>query len=350
MIAPPNDTRLRWFGPVGMFVFVGLFFRLDWYFQLPLRTTLLNDAIALVAGLVSWQIARGVVLQIQHTLPGLANTRRRLLWLLAVLPLLVNFAWIMRHAARFLIDGKFLYFNSTIELSRTLGIQLFYHFIYFTIYEVWYILRHWQRETVETNLLEKISLQNQLLSLQQQVNPHFLFNSLNSLSALIRESPERADAFLDDLTSLFRYLLEASEQQLVTLGEEVNFIRSYTHLLLTRYPNNLVIDLQIEPASEDWLIPPLTLQLLVENAVRHNVMLPEQPLTIRIYTMSDQRLYIANSLQRKSLLVESDRARLTNLTIRYELLNKGELIIEEKSDWFLVSLPLICNMREEAAP
>ncbi|MPR36863.1 sensor histidine kinase [Salmonirosea aquatica] len=348
MKAPPNDTRLRLLGPLGLFVFVGVFFRLDWYFQLPFKTILINDTIALIAGLVSWQIARWVVLRIQKNYPGLANSPRRLLWLLAVLPVLANFAWVMRHAARFLIDGKFLYFNNTIELSRTIGIQLFYHFIYFTVYEVWYILRQWHRETVETNALEKTSLQSQLSSLQHQVNPHFLFNSLNSLSSLIGENPHHADAFLEELTSVFRYLLQASERYLVTLGEEVTFIHSYGHLLQARYQQGIRLELDIDHAYESLAVAPLTLQILVENAVRYNVTLPEQPLHIRIFTTPERRLGVANTLQRRSLRVETTGGGLTNLTMRYALLNEGELLIEEQPEWFLVSVPLISKTTVEA--
>lgn len=338
---PLADTRLRLLGPLGLYLFVALFFRLDWYFQLPPKTLLLNDTIALTAGISCWQIARWVVLQIQQRFPGLDNTRKRLLWLLIVLPVLVNFAWIIRLTARFLIDGKFLYFSSAVELSRTIGIQIFYHFIYFSVYEGWYILRQWQRETVETSALEKVSLQSQLASLQHQVNPHFLFNSLNSLSSLIGENPIQADAFLDELTSVFRYLMQASERQLVTLGEEVAFIRAYFHLLQTRYQSGLVLALAVDESHEGQFIPPLTLQLLVENAVRYNAILPEKPLHIRIYTTADQRLHVANTLQPKIIRVDTTGSGLNNLATRYQLLNRGDLTIDEQPGWFIVGLPLI---------
>lgn len=342
---PNRDSRLRILGPVGLYVFVSVFFRLDLYMNLSVNTLLVNIVIALTAGIICWNLARGVVLRIQQRYPGLANTRRRLLWLLAALPVLVGFAWFLRHALRFLISGTFQYFSTPVELSRNIGIQIFYHFIYFALYEGWYILRQWQHETVETNTLEKVSLQSQLTSLQHQVNPHFLFNSLNSLSSLIGESPGRADVFLEELTAVFRYLLQASERQLVPLRDEVMFIRSYGHLLQTRYQTGLVLDLDINPLHESRLIPPLTLQVLFENAVRYNVILPEQPLHVRVYTTPDNRLFVANTLQRKTLRVDTAGAGLTNLATRYELLNQGELVIEEQPGWFVVSLPLVSEGR-----
>lgn len=179
------------------------------------------------------------------------------------------------------------------------------------------------------------------MSLQHQINPHFLFNSLNSLSSLIGDNPVQADAFLTELTVVFRYLLQASERRLVTLHDEMAFIRSYFHLLQTRYQTGLILDLSIDVAAEQAPIPPLTLQILVENAVRYNVILPGKPLHIRIYTTPDQRLYVANTLQRKILRVETTAAGLSNLATQYELLGAGRMVIEEQPGWFVVSLPLM---------
>ncbi|UFH54104.1 sensor histidine kinase [Spirosoma sp. KNUC1025] len=338
---PIDDTYLRWLGPVGLYAFVALFFRLDWYTILPLKTLMYNDSIALSAGLVCWQIARWVVLRIQHRYPGLANTRRRLLWLLAALPVLVFFAWLMRHTVRFLIDGQFLYFTTAVEFSRTIGIQVFYHFIYFTVYEGTYVLREWKRATVETSDLEKMSIQSQLASLQSQVNPHFLFNSLNSLSSLINEDPRLADQFLDELTSVFRYLLQAGEQRLVPLREEVAFIEAYFHLLRTRYQKGIQFDMAVDDSFNDWLIPPLTLQVLVENAVRYNIILADKPLRIRISTTSDGWLRVENTLQRKNLRVDRTGAGLTDLVAKYKLLGQDAVRIDEGDGWFVVSVPLL---------
>ncbi|GAB3178089.1 sensor histidine kinase [Telluribacter humicola] len=342
---PFNDTRLRLLGPIVLFAFVAIFFRLNrYFFSWPWTTILLNDSVELATGILNWQIARWAVLRIQLNTPGLTNTRQRFLRLLSIMPLLVAVSFFIRHAARYFIEDQFMFFTDTAEVSRSVGIQFFHVFIYLVIYEGWYQIRQWQQEAIETSTLEKVSLQSQLRSLQHQVNPHFLFNSLNTLSSLIRESPSRADAFLDELTSVFRYLLQ-SERQLVPLSEEVEFIQSFGHLLQVRYPAGLVMDISIDATQKSLFIPPLTLQMLVENAVRYNVILPEQPLHIRIYTTPDQRLSVANSLQRKPLRVETTGAGLTNLTIRYGLLNEGELIIEEQPDWFVVSMPLVTESR-----
>ncbi|GAB3989528.1 hypothetical protein GCM10028807_14630 [Spirosoma daeguense] len=338
---PINDTRLRLFGPIGLYLFVSFFFRFELYQRLPLNALLVNLVVAIPSGLICWNNARWVALRLQKRFPGLANTRLRLLWLSASLPVLVGLAWLLRHVVRYLIEGTFVYYTTPVELSRNIGIQIFYHFLYFTVYEGWYILRQWQQETVENSALEKMSLQSQLASLQHQVNPHFLFNSLNSLSSLIGENPVRADAFLDEMTAVFRYLLQASEQRLVPLRSEIQFIQSYFHLLQTRYQDGLRLELGIDTSQESLLLPPLALQILVENAVRYNVILAEKPLHIRIYTTAEQRLYVENTLQLKNLRVEVDSDGLTNLAARYKLLNEGDVLIMEKDGWFSISMPLL---------
>ncbi|MBD2757883.1 sensor histidine kinase [Spirosoma validum] len=128
--------------------------------------------------------------------------------------------------------------------------------------------------------LEQENSHMQLRALQAQVNPHFLFNSLNSLSSLIDEEPDRASQFVDRLSVVYRYLLKANDQPLTTLGKELDFIRSYYQLLKTRYGDGLTLTVRVEEGAESKLLPPLTLQLLVENAVKHNSTLTQQPLWI----------------------------------------------------------------------
>ncbi|WP_266366547.1 sensor histidine kinase [Tellurirhabdus rosea] len=343
MLKPVNDNVLRLLGPIVLYAFVGFFFRLDWYLTLPPQTLLKNDLIALTAGLICWQIARWVVLRVQARWPGFDNTPRRILLLLLLLPLLANFAWLLRHSARYLIDGQFLYFKTAVELGRTLGIQLFYHFIYYVIYEGGYILREWQRTYIQKEELEKSNLQTRLSSLQHQVSPHFLFNSLNSVSSLISENPQQAEEFVEELSSVYRYLLRANEESLTPLATELEFIQSYYHLLQTRHGDALKLILNIEPAYTAYQIPPLTLQLLVENAVKHNIILPEQPLVIQITTDKKAQLTVSNNLQRKNVQVFSHGIGLANILKKYRVMGQQEPTVQERNDRFEVILPLVEN-------
>lgn len=189
--------------------------------------------------------------------------------------------------------------------------------------------------------LEQEKTEVHIRALQAQVNPHFLFNSLNSLSALIDEDTQKAGIFLDELSSVYRYLLRANDQVLTPLAAELTFIRSYCHLLQTRHGSALRIMWQVEPPLLNRQLPPLTLQLLIENAVKHNVALPQRPLTIAIITNEKGQLQVRNNVQRKSVRVASNGIGLANIWSKYQMLNQPVPTLLENDGQFVVSLPLI---------
>lgn len=179
-------------------------------------------------------------------------------------------------------------------------------------------------------------------ALQAQLSPHFLFNSLNTLSALIADDPPKAERFVDELSSVYRYLLQANDQDLTPLATELKFINSYYHLLKTRYGQGIALQVATDDASDACLLPPLTLQLLVENAVKHNVVSPSHPLLIRISSNGTSGLIVRNNLQRKPVnRLTSTQKGLQNINMKYRLLNQPPLDIRESDDAFEVIVPLI---------
>ncbi|MFC5408976.1 sensor histidine kinase [Larkinella bovis] len=200
---------------------------------------------------------------------------------------------------------------------------------------------NWQESRKEIDTLSKAQLQAQLDTLRQQVNPHFLFNSLNSLTALISENPEKAEVFAEELSSVYRYLLRSNESPLTPLASELEFIESYYHLLKTRHGEALKLETRIQPGTEIRQLPPLTLQLLVENAVKHNIILPEQPLTIVLTTNAHQHLIVSNNLQRKPSRVFSNGVGLSNILSKYQMLGQPAPTVEEDDREFRVTLPLV---------
>lgn len=199
-------------------------------------------------------------------------------------------------------------------------------------------LRYTEREKEQ---LEKEKLRAELNQLKGIVNPHFLFNNLNSLSSLIGENPARAEAFLDELTKVFRYLLRNNQAELTILGQEILFIQSYYHLLQTRYGNGINLKIQVEKKYEDWLLPPLTLQLLVENAVKHNRLQKEHPLYIEIISATGNILTVRNTVFKREGVVESTGFGLQNINARYKMLNLAGVSIEKDHWYFTVTIPLI---------
>jgi LytS/YehU family sensor histidine kinase len=199
----------------------------------------------------------------------------------------------------------------------------------------------WRQTVDEAENLKKENLQSQLEGLKDQVNPHFLFNSLNSLSSLINEDPEKAEKFLDEMSKVYRYLLRTNEDGLTTLDSEMQFIQSYFHMLKTRYGDSVSMETQIDGHYLSYQLPPLTLQMLVENAVKHNMILKDSPLKILIMTTNSGRLIVSNNLQRKDRMVASNKVGLANIVNKYRLMKKEEISIRDDGKEFAVVVPLI---------
>ncbi|MFT4018559.1 MAG: histidine kinase [Agriterribacter sp.] len=210
------------------------------------------------------------------------------------------------------------------------------------VYETEASYRRIKISQLEAEQLKKAQLQTQFDSLKEQVNPHFLFNSLNSLSSLIATNPDKAEAFVEEMSRVYRYLLRSNEEQLTTLQKEMDFIESYNMLLQTRFGSGFQPVLQIEEKKKEWLLPPMTLQLLIENAVKHNIVDPDTPLVVQLYTQ-DEKLVVRNNLQKKNKAVASNKVGLSNIISKYKLLNYPEVEIKETTTEFIVVLPLIKN-------
>ncbi|MCE7063858.1 sensor histidine kinase [Dyadobacter sp. CY326] len=213
------------------------------------------------------------------------------------------------------------------------------------IFELKYYLKKYGEAIQEVEAAKNAGLRSQYDSLKNQVNPHFLFNSLNSLVSLIGQAPQRAEVFTRELSSVYRYVLNANEPDLVSLHTELAFIESYYHLLRTRYGEGLLLTLSIEEGLSNYQLPPLTLQLLIENAVKHNVVSASKPLHIRVMAQNrpEQRaqLTICNNVQRKQTRVLNNGLGLVNILSKYRLLGQEDPGIEEIGGHFAVTLPLI---------
>ncbi|MGA0558601.1 sensor histidine kinase [Larkinella sp. VNQ87] len=182
----------------------------------------------------------------------------------------------------------------------------------------------------------------QMRALQSQLNPHFLFNSLNSLSSLIADEPAKAEQFVDEMASVYRYILQTHDFELTSLGRELQFIHSFFHLLQTRYGRGIQLTINVADEYLNRQIPPLTLQLLVENAVKHNVVSSERPLEIQIFTTDDNWLTIRNNLQRRPVdRVKSTQKGLLNILAKYQMLGQPTPVVEETATEFVITLPLI---------
>ena len=198
--------------------------------------------------------------------------------------------------------------------------------------------------TIGKRAIGKTSFAKPVRRLEEPDQSTFLFNSLNSLSSLIADDPEKAEVFVDKLSTVYRYILLHNGRDWVDLHTELLFIKAYFHLLQTRYGDAVQLTLFVSDTQTELLLPPLTLQLLVENAVKHNVVHKNKPLLIEIASRGEMELVIRNNLQPKAKqLVLSHGVGLKNIAERYKIANAGSIVVEEKEDWFVVRLPLVAE-------
>ncbi|RZJ65791.1 MAG: histidine kinase [Flavobacterium sp.] len=180
----------------------------------------------------------------------------------------------------------------------------------------------------------------QFESLKNQIDPHFLFNSLNVLSSLIEENPESAQKFTTSLSKVYRYVLEQKDKELVSVEEELSFAKTYMNLLKMRFENSLFYELPPTLPDGDLKVVPLSLQLLLENTVKHNVVSEKRPLHIRIY-VEDDYLCIQNDLQKKDVLQDRKGVGLQNIVSRYAIMTRRHVLVEENEKTFTVKIPIL---------
>jgi sensor histidine kinase YesM len=197
------------------------------------------------------------------------------------------------------------------------------------------------RLLVQTERQEKQNILSRFETLKNQVNPHFLFNSLNALSSLVYKNPEAARDFIQKLSNVYRYIIEQRDSDLVALPEELNFVRAYFFLHKIRFGDNLhLVETNLENGPHHYFTPPLALQLLVENAIKHNIVSSEQPLTIELYREEDQ-LVVRNNFQKRTNGTISTGIGLQNLRERYSFFSESQPSFYEEGGYFYAKVPLL---------
>ena len=209
------------------------------------------------------------------------------------------------------------------------------------IYETVYFFEMWKHSIKMNEALKHQQMRTQFEVLQNQMSPHFLFNSLNTLTAIIPEDADAAVEFTQKLSEVYRYILQNKERELVSLKEELDFVEAYVFLLKMRYPENLHVDFRIEQKQFKQSIAPLTLQILIENSIKHNVISKTKPLHIEVYVENGKSIVVKNNLQVKKVIEKSTKTGLANIQKRYELLGNKDIDIITTAKNFLVAVPLL---------
>jgi len=217
-----------------------------------------------------------------------------------------------------------------------LAISILFHAIYSSIY----FFRNWQASIFKSEQLKRQNLATQYDVLKNQINPHFLFNSINTLLGLINENKDLAVKYGEYFSKVYRYILEQGKEELVKLQVEIEIIDINIKLLESRFGDNLTVLTNIDNNDLDKMIPPLTLHMLLENAIKHNIASKSKPLRVTINSIDGNKISVINNLQKKST-VESTQLGLTNIIDRYKYLTDDKVSIEKSDETFKVILPLI---------
>jgi hypothetical protein len=232
----------------------------------------------------------------------------------------------------FKLDELFVAATWALYATLPIGVNLGFFTVYF--------IDRWKDSLIKTERLEKEKSQVQFDNLKNQLNPHFLFNALTSLNSLIFDNQELASQFLQQLSKVYRYVLQNKDRNFVLLSTELDFIAHYVQLLETRFQGALNIKFEVTEESKEKAIVPVTLQILIENAIKHNIVDKDKKLLIEIFTVGDY-LIVSNNLQTRKTVETSNKLGLENLKSLYKFLTDKPVLIEPTGDRFYVKVPLI---------
>ena len=244
--------------------------------------------------------------------------------------LITSLSWLVFYLTGEDMMWETLKFNITIIILLVLFLSTYHEALFFYF--------QWKENFNKSAVLEKENMESRYESLKNQVNPHFLFNSLNTLLSQVKENSETSN-YIHNLSDFLRYSLQDDELGVKPLNDEIDIVKNYCFLQKSRFGNNLKLTMDIPEEISQYALPKLSLQMLVENAIKHNIVSDEKPLQIRIY-LNGEYIVVENNLQKRFEEI-STKQGLTNTIKRYKFLSVKDILIQEKNDKFTVELPLL---------
>jgi len=295
---------------------------------------------SVIIAFIIWQGNRWMVMRMRNWFPAFSDTPKRIA---------AQFTFGL--AGSFIVLTGYCYAFSVLIMGLaplndsawwsgvfvSLGMTVFIS----VIYECVYFFSMWKTTIVEAEELKRQQVISQFETLKSQVNPHFLFNSLNTLSGLIEENPERAVNFVQELSKVYRHILNTRDKDTISLEEEMNFLQSYLFLLKMRFGDNLVTEIRVDEKLKNMQLPALAVQQLVENAIKHNVIATGKQLRLMITTDAEGKLTVENNIQKKTSVEPSSGFGLESIRHRFHLLGGSDIQVIENERMFRVSIPLL---------
>ena len=312
-------------------------------FYIPMRLFSKEHLSAILASIAItsfiWEGSKFAQAIVTHYYPWEKSIVRHLLYEILYIFLFTTFV---------LIAGLLIFNSIVLEIKITPGVLMRNLFVAFAlallftaINEGAFLFNKWKTSLVEQERLKKENVTAKLESLKKQLDPHFLFNSLSVLSSLIYKDPMVADSFISKLSKVYRYVLDQKETSLVPLDDELQFVDDYFFLMKMRFQTGITLKNKIiTPKGQRWL-PPLSIQLLIENAIKHNKILAEEPLDIVVYEEKNYIWVVNKKNLRNRENYDSTNIGLRSLETRYEYLSDRKVIRQEDQKTFRVGLPLL---------
>lgn len=328
--------------PVVAFIIPFIFFGMSFNRQ-PLYTSLVYLNVLIMTTVV-WLGNRYIMIWARTRYPAFSEVRKRLYIQSTAM---FFYTIITNNVLGYILDvcglrempRQSLYFDAFHVVVSSHSAALFCTLTIVAIYESIYFMNELRKSVEEKEMLKRESLNAQLSALKTQVNPHFLFNNLNTLCSIIPEDPQTAVVFVQQLSKVYRHILEVQDEQSIPLKDELDVLKAYSFLLQTRFGNNLDIMIDVPEEKLSKRIVPLSLQILMENAIKHNVVSSDKPLRVNVSAVNG-RLIVSNNLQKKSQVNISTGIGLDNIRNRCRLLSNGQVEVTESGNNFTVSIPL----------
>ncbi len=238
-----------------------------------------------------------------------------------------------------------LHNHSFAETLMPLKLNLIYawlaNLLFHLLNAIVFYFKQYKSKWIEAEALKRMTAQAELQLVKSQINPHFLFNNLNVLSALVMKNNNEANRFIEEFSKVFRYILNNHDKELVDIKTELNYIKPYIFLLEKRFAEGLNISLNIPASGEKFYIIPASLQMLIENAIKHNVVSKNRPLHIDVHLNGNNTLVVTNNLQLRESVDDSTKIGLSNIVKRYWLVSGKKVEVHKDDEAFTVTLPLL---------
>ncbi|MFD0798428.1 sensor histidine kinase [Maribacter chungangensis] len=329
-----------WFKLVGILIisFATYFLFSNLSRAYPFVEKVIYWSISLVFSTIDWFVIRYLMILLRKRFPALKDNAVRVsLFFLAIVSTVFVVDYIGISLLSPLTNESYDFLNRSKALLSIVLISM----MTFAIYEAIYFYIRLKKSIREEEQSKQAIVQAQLDALRNQAQPHFFFNTLNTLRDIIdQNTKDDAKEFVDKLSDMYRFLLESGNANLISLRDELKFAKAYIHIQSERFGDNMKLNWDIPNRELDKMIVPMSLQLLLENAIKHNIISRAKPLTIKVF-IEDEKLIVSNKIQVKSTKLPSTKVGLKNIQERYRLISNTSVELMNDQNQFTVSLPLL---------